>query len=162
MTKSKRPDSPAVKLMRKLAQRDAAWLLGISDRALRNHRDAPRGPGGLYNGQALVAWHAARTAGGGDGDPLLTGGASPALESYRKFRAGLAEIELNERRRRMVDVDVFGEWWQAEVASPIRRAIEALQRLENVSGPDAAAIVAKALDKGQAAVEQRTDPRTHD
>lgn len=97
-----------------------------------------------------------------EADPLLTGGASPALEAYRKFRAGLAEIELNERRRRMVDVDLFAEWWQAEVASPIRRTIEALQRLENVSGPDAAAMMTKALQRAESAVEQRTDPRTHD
>ncbi len=159
----RKPDSPAVKTMRRLSQKDAAWLLGLSDRALRNHHDAPRLPGGLYDGQALVAWHAARSAGGGDGDPLLAGGgASPALESYRKFRAGLAEIELNERRRRMVDIDVFAEWWQAEVASPIRRTIEALQRLESTTGPEAAAMMTKALGRAESAVNQRTDPRTHD
>jgi hypothetical protein len=154
----KQTDSPAVKTMRRLAQKDAAWLLGFSDRTLRNHHDAPRLPSGLYDGQALVAWYAARSAGGSDGDPLLSGGASPALESYRKFRAGLAEIELNERKRRMVDIDVFLEWWQVEVAGPIRRTIEALQRLETVSGPDAAAMMTKALGQTETAVEQRMDP----
>lgn len=143
--------------LKRLTQGAAAWLLGIGPRTLRDAADCPRNPDRTYNGQAVVRWHAARSAGGSDGDPLLTGGASPALEEYRRHRAGLAELELNERRGRLVDVDAFGEWWETEVATPIRRGIEALQRQH---GPAAAEIIVKALAKAETAVGKRIDHET--
>jgi predicted solute-binding protein len=62
-----------------------------------------------------------------------------------------------EKRGRLVDVDAFGEWWETEVATPIRRGIENLQRQH---GPAAAEIIVKALAKAETAVGKRIDHDT--
>lgn len=137
-------------IMERLSQAPAAWLLGTTARSLRDLADCPRNPDGSYNGAELVKWDRRRVA--PDTDPMLAGGSSPALEKYREHRAGIAELELNERRGRLVDIDAFNEWWESEVASPIRRSIETLQRKH---GPDAAKIIEKALQRSENAVRKR-------
>jgi len=147
-------------LMRRLSQAAAGWLLGMNPRTLRDAAGAPRNVDKSYNGRELLKWRLARCAAAPDDDPLLGaggGGTSPALEKYREHRAALAGLELDERRGRLVDVDAFSAWWENEVASPIRRAIEALQRLETITGPDAVAMMTKALQRAETAVEQRTE-----
>jgi len=143
--------------MRRLSQAAAAWLAGMNARTLRDAADCPRNADGTYSGQELVRWRLSRCAAAPDDDPLLTGGGgggtSPALEKYREHRAALAGLELNERRGRLVDIDAFAAWWESEVAAPLRRAVENLQRQH---GPDAAAIVAKALGRADAVVSTRT------
>lgn len=142
--------------MKRLAQGAAAWLLGLNARTLRDAADCPRNSDRTYNGQDLVRWLAARSAVTSTDDPLLSGSGSPALERYRLARAVEAEMNLDIRHGQLVPIDEFETWWQAEIAAPMRRAVEALQRLESTDGPTAAGIVAKALDKAQAAVEKRT------
>jgi hypothetical protein len=130
-----------------LPQGTAAWLVGMSTRAFRD-TDAPRKPDGTYDAVALVQWFAG-TAGD---DPLLSGADSPSLETYRKARAALAELDLAERRGRLVDVDAFVEWWSTSVAAPIRRAIGTLQ---TQFGLGAADVIVAALQKAETAVEKR-------
>jgi hypothetical protein len=68
-----------------------------------------------FRGRALLnAWlddelkNASAAAAMSGEDPLLAGGGgSPALERYRHARAGLAEIELQEREQKVVDVRVL-------------------------------------------------------
>lgn len=155
MTKSK-TSNEQTETLKRLTQGAAAWLIGLNARTLRDAADCPRNPDRSYNGQDLVRWQVARSATVAADDPLLTGSGSPALERYRLARAVDAELNLDVRHGQLVPVDEFETWWQAEVASPIRRAVETLQRLGPTDGPTAAGIVAKALDKAQAAVEKRT------
>jgi len=49
-----------IEALRSLNQQAAAWLVGISARALRDRVDAPRNPDGSYDAQQLVAWNQAR------------------------------------------------------------------------------------------------------
>jgi hypothetical protein len=90
-TKPKTTESPTVKAMRSLGQRDAAWLLGITDRALRNHPDAPRGLDGRYDAQQLVSWYVAKQI---PDDPLTTGPETPEMEKWRRIRRMREEVTL--------------------------------------------------------------------
>ena len=49
-----------IEVLERLSQQSAAWLLGISARALRDHPEAPRNPDGTYNGRGLLAWFKGR------------------------------------------------------------------------------------------------------
>jgi hypothetical protein len=51
-----------------LTQTQAAALLSIAPRTLRDWHDAPRNPDGSYVGPALVAYYVAKMAGGGEFD----------------------------------------------------------------------------------------------
>src|SRR5262249_47230352 len=126
-----------------LSQGTAAWLVGMSPRAFRD-LDVPRKKSGAYDARALIEW--ARSAAG---DPLLTGNDSASLERYRLARAESAELDLAERRGRLVDCDALAEWWMVEIAAPIRRAIATLQAR---FGPDAAAMIVAALEKSDRAI----------
>lgn len=140
--------------MQALTQTAAGWLLNMPTRTLRDLSGLPRNDDKTYNARHLVDWLKRGANGPADDDPLLSGpiGTSPALERYRQHRADLAEIELNERRGRLVDVDELTEWWESEVAGPLRRAVGALKRKH---GPDAARIVEKALTQADAATRKR-------
>lgn len=64
MTKTPRTD------LNRLTQQDAAALLGVTARTLREWPDAPRNADGTYSGPAVVAWYVARQARSDDGlDP---------------------------------------------------------------------------------------------
>lgn len=140
-----------IEAMKSLTQGAAAWLV---DRAARTFRDsgAPRNDDGTYDASKVVEWIRAISAPAVEGDPLLSGADSPALERYRAARADLAEMDAAERRGQLVNMEEFFGWHSNEVSLPIRRAIEALQTR---FGPEAAAIVAKAIDKADAAVERK-------
>ncbi len=51
-----------------LTQTQAAALLSVAPRTLRDWHDAPRNPDSTYNGPALVAYYVSKVAGGGDSD----------------------------------------------------------------------------------------------
>lgn len=83
------------------------------------------------------------------GDPMLTGPAtSEGLERYRVARAGLAELELQERLRNLIDRakahDLF-----VRAAHVFRGTGEALGR---TFGPDAAKMFNDGLKEAEAAV----------
>lgn len=154
MAKRNKPDSPAVRTMKRLPQADAAWLLGVTARAVRDYHDLQRNRDKTYNAAVVLKWataRAARPVPTGD-DPLLAGGTSPNLERYRAAKADLAEDEVRERRKQTVSVNILTAWWESEVAGPLRRAVVTLKR-QHGEGP--AELILKAITKAQAAVEKR-------
>lgn len=119
----------------------------------------PTGPKTPIDLPAVVKWlhdfladNAQRLSAPHTDDPLLAGSNSPALERYRLARAAREELELAARRGELLDVDELLTWYDAEVAAPIRRSLEALQ---SQFGPAAMQLVAKSLDQAGAAVTKR-------
>lgn len=142
--------------MRGLRQSALAWLLGVSPRALRDIPDCPRNSDGTYDASKVIAWRFGKgaTAAEADDDPLLSGSSSPNLERYRLARAIAAERENAIASGQLVSIDEFEAWWIAEVAAPMRRAVDALHAR---FGPDAAAIVESVIDRAESSVESRHD-----
>lgn len=137
--------------MESLSQGAAAWLVGVKPRTLRDRQAAPRNANGTYNASELVAWHI-KQVGPVDGDPLLSGSDSPALERFRNARADREELELAVRRGQLLDVDDFIAWFDIEVADPIRKNLERLQRK---FGNEALDIVVSGLGKAGEAIDRR-------
>lgn len=77
-----------------------------------------------------------------DDDPLMVGGASPALERYREERASLARLDRREREGELLPRDEVRQSL-AKMASVLRVAGETLQRQ---FGQAAADILNEALD----------------
>ena len=138
-----------IEVMRNLGQQAAAWLTSTNARVFRD-KFAPHNPDGSYNAQAIAKWLQESTP--TSDDPLLAGSDSPNLERYRAAKANLAEMDAAERSGRLVDVDVFTEWFANEVAGPLRRATAVLAAR---FGPDAESLVTAALAKAEAAIEKR-------
>lgn len=85
-------------------------------------------------------------------DPLVYAAANtPGLERLRKAKAEIAELELHERQRRVVQRDDVRELL-ALVASHYRRAGETLQRR---FGRDAAQVVLDAVEQAEEAATKR-------
>lgn len=81
--------------IRRVTQRIAAEILGVSARTLRDMPEAPRNRDGSYSLPALVAWRLAledERAGAVESD------ADSPLDRFRKARAELTEMDLAERR----------------------------------------------------------------
>ncbi len=99
----------------------------------------------------------------GDDDPMMVGSGkdSPALERYRLAKAELTEFDLAERRGTLVAVDEVLVWYHAEVAEPIRKALETLELRH---GKEAVDLVTPALQAADAAVSTRLqqDAADHD
>lgn len=85
-------------------------------------------------------------------DPMLAGASSPALERYRLARAQREELELAARRGELVDVDELLTWYEAEVAVPIRRSLEALQKHHSQAAAD---VVLRGLEAAEQSVTRR-------
>lgn len=77
-----------------------------------------------------------------DEDPLMVGGASPALERYREERASLARLDRREREMELLPRDEVRQSL-AKMAAVLRVAGETLQRQY---GQAAADILNEALD----------------
>jgi hypothetical protein len=78
-----------------------------------------------------------------DGDPLLSGATSPALERYREERAKMARLQRLEKEEALVPRDELRHVF-ATMTSVIRRAGEKLQKQFGVK---ARKILDKAIDK---------------
>jgi hypothetical protein len=78
-----------------------------------------------------------------DGDPLLSGATSPALERYREERAKMARLQRLEKEEALVPRDELRNVF-ATMTSVIRRAGEKLQKQFGVK---ARKILDKAIDK---------------
>lgn len=142
-----------IQKMERLAQGSAAWLFGISPRTLRDRQTAPRNSDGTYDAAALVAWHLKQSL-PVDGDPLLAGSDSPALERFRHARADREELELAVRREQLLDIEEFYTWYESAVAGPLRKSLDKLQRKY---GQAAMTLVAGGLQASQKAIDDRRD-----
>jgi hypothetical protein len=138
-----------ISVLESLSQIPAAHLLGKNPRSFRD-LPVPRNPDGSYDGAKLVQWLMQSQP--TDGDPLLAGGDSAALERYLVAKARLAEMDADQRDGRLVDVDVLWEWWTTEVAQPLKAAAG---KLATLYGGDAEEIITGALQKALDAIEKR-------
>jgi phage terminase Nu1 subunit (DNA packaging protein) len=77
-----------------------------------------------------------------DEDAALMAGEGPAIERWRLAKAQIAEIELEQKRQRLLPIDEIHRGL-ARSASIMRRAGE---RLERLFGPDARKIFDEAID----------------
>lgn len=142
-----------VRAMAGLPQGAAAWLFGVSPRTLRDRSMAPRNADGTYNAQDLVAWHLEQLQ-PVDGEPMLGGSDSPALERFRNARADREELELAVRREQFVSLDDFWAWFDESVAGPLRKSLDQLQKKH---GQEAFDLAIAGLEKAQDAITQRFD-----
>lgn len=131
----------------------------VIDQAARYGLPYPPGRQAAVDLGQVIAWlhdFLARNAGKLNApqtdDPLLSGVNSPALERYRIARACREELELAVRKGELVAVNELLEWYDAEVAAPIRRGIE---KLHVEFGPGAAALIVAGLDRADDVIERR-------
>lgn len=122
-----------------------SFLFGVSPATVQKW--AARGmPGidGCYSLKEMIAWRQEdlrRQVQVADGDPAMVGD-SPALERFREARAKMVELDLEERNRRLLQVDVVESGMQ-RAAKVLRDAVETLQR---EFGPEARDLIEGALD----------------
>lgn len=90
-----------------------------------------------------------------DGDVLMSGSSSPALERYREERAALARLDRLEREGGLVDRELVRQSL-AQIAAIIRSAGETLER---EFGSRAAEILIEALDDAQRETDRYFDVR---
>lgn len=85
-----------------LSQRQAAWLIGKSEKTLRDWVDFPRNPDGTYNGQAIVKYVVDREKGDDSGEFIdnrdrLAAAQAERVEMENMIRRGevcvIADIE---------------------------------------------------------------------
>jgi phage terminase Nu1 subunit (DNA packaging protein) len=94
-------------------------------------RGMPKKKNGRYYHPEIFAWY--ETEGPGKykskldaADELLAGGDSPNLERYRAAKAALAELELEERKKKIISVQELRTVVLGPCAGFIRRAGERL------------------------------------
>lgn len=131
----------------------------VIDQAARYGLPYPPGRQAAVDLGAVILWlhdflakNAGRLNAPQTDDPLLSGVNSPALERYRIARACREELELAVRKGELLGVNELLEWYDADVAAPIRRGIE---RLHAEFGEAAAALIVAGLDRAEAAVERK-------
>lgn len=99
--RKKAATKPRPNRLTKLTQHEAGYLLGITDRQVRNLA-VPRNEDGSYDARELLLWKVEQTQVAELEDVDVD---SPGLERYRLAKAQLAELELAERRGQVVKVD---------------------------------------------------------
>lgn len=90
-----------------------------------------------------------RPVGDESGDPDLEGEESPGLERYRLAKAALAELDLDRKRRNVIDRNVAHDGL-GRIADLLRQAGERLQRQ---CGADALGILEEALASAEIEIE---------
>jgi hypothetical protein len=153
--------SDQIAVMQSLSQAAAAWLVSLTARRFRDLA-APRNADGSYSAADVLRWHGERVAAesrqlasASTDDVLLVGEETPGLERLRAAKASLAELELSERRGRLIDLELFHAWWVSEVAADVRAAIDVLRQR---FGSEAADIIIAAIDRADGTVAAKTSP----
>ncbi|MEX2673394.1 MAG: hypothetical protein WD294_14940 [Phycisphaeraceae bacterium] len=162
MARSSRQPEPQPVGVSALKQVDAAALVGVSPRALRQWRDCPRNLDGTYPGPQLVAWLVEREGNRvrqryemtEEGMMAIDSG-DPVLRRWRLAKAEREELALAVSRGELVPADMaqnilaavasrlrrFGEWLgkrDADAAGRLDRTIAgAGDALERELGGDA-------------------------
>ncbi len=140
-----------VECMAAMPQGALAWLFGVSSRTIRDRVGMPRNEDNTYNAQDALAWHVTRLQ-PTDGDPLLGGFDSPALERFREARADREELELSVRRGQLVNLEEFNGWFDLEIAGPLRKN---LQKLQRKYGNEAFELISNGLQQAVDRIKQR-------
>lgn len=117
---------------------DVARIVGCDQSTVARWKSQPGFPlvadDGTFELFAVLNWHIRRqvaTEQQAELMPELSGPVdSEALERYRAARAGLAEIELAQRRGEVILLNDFEEVVQA-IFGPLRSLAEFVKRLEN-------------------------------
>ena len=151
-----KPQKTGIEPLERLSQAAAAWLIGVTPQTLRS-RGGPRNEDKSYNGQNLVKWDLKR-AQGTDADPTMADTVAAVERRYRLAKAEREELELAARRGHLADVDELLTFWDSEVAAPVRKALEALQKR---FGGDAARLVVDALERASGAIGKRLRENEH-
>ena len=158
-------------------KRPAGWLtrvtaanaFGVSERGFDScirplaPTDCVKGTGkGLrfYVRGIIEAWSDRRvdavSAKAPNGDPMLSGSASPALERYRDERAKLAKLDRLEREKTLVELAMVYEYMDS-ITIHLRRVCE---RLETECGARAREIYEAGLQEAVAAAERGREKRS--
>lgn len=125
--------------------------------------DFPRDPDGSINPWKVCDWHRARQKAQQPAttpftdDPMLLptpGSKSKALEKYRRARADLANLDLEERRGSLIARDKAHDGLM-DIARLIRQAGDALRRQ---FGPEAYALLDGALNQAEARINGLCGP----
>jgi len=85
-----------------LTQQDAAWLIGITPRALRD-MDAPRAEDGTYNARTLIEWRYRKDF-------------TSQRERLHCAQAEKAELDLAVRRGELLEVGEVVRTWSDHIA----------------------------------------------
>jgi phage terminase Nu1 subunit (DNA packaging protein) len=112
---------------------EIAAIFGVSRDTVRKDWVSRGMPGGSgrYDLRKIILWRekdrAKKTPGRDDGgDPFLDGDDSPNLERYRGYKADLAALELQKKRKEVIDLSLAHEGLGC-IAEIIRQAGETLQ-----------------------------------
>jgi len=136
------------------SQTALATACGVTDKTVYNWRKDPTFPtnqDGSFSVWAVAKWHSDKYPAMTDArrmEGFESGEATPALEDWRRSKAGLAELDLKERRAELIDrqyvLGIFaligsrlrelGERLQIEgPASPFELLNEALRDVEQLA-----------------------------
>jgi phage terminase Nu1 subunit (DNA packaging protein) len=101
---------PSEVALERLNQQQAAYLLGVTSRSLRDWSDVPRNEDGTYNGRDLVQWFAGRQ--------------SQSNSEYDNQRERLAaaqaekvETENRVRRQELAEMSEVADAWSDHIAN---------------------------------------------
>ena len=135
-----------------LTQTDLAWIFGVSRTTLIRwaKQDLPRGRNKRYDLSAAIGWYKQRLDDSSDGAIALSD--DQEGRRYRRAKASLAELDLEERRGGLVD-RAENRKWLGEIAAFMRNALEKIQR----EWPDAYRILDSAMDTFDRRIEKETD-----
>ena len=134
-----------------LTQIQAAALLSVAPRTLRDWHDAPRNPDGTYPGSALVAYYVAKLGGSGEFDNQR--------ERLAAAQAEKVEMENAVCRGRLADLDAVERVWADFVANARARLLGMGSKLgpQLVNIADASIVATAIRTEARAALNELAD-----
>jgi hypothetical protein len=130
---------------------DLALAVGVSRRTISTWKRSSSFPKRSVRGWhigSVERWRGERFS---QGDPLLAGGTSPALERYRIVRTKREELNLSRELGEVRSLAEIQGVWQPFTAA-LRQACERIQRL-NLAGAEAVEAIRESVDAGERALE---------
>ncbi len=148
-----------ISIMGRLTQGAAAWLMGITPRAIRDMA-VPRNADGTYSGREAHAWDIERRKRENEIDPLMSGGTnSQALEEYRREKVREVKRKNDIEEGKLIPVADVAQLW-AEVGEELRQEFETVAR---TIPPEAGAALTAAIDRiSKNLTERYITPRVKD
>jgi phage terminase Nu1 subunit (DNA packaging protein) len=116
--------------LRKLNQQDAAYILGVTSRSLRDWADAPRNDDGTYDAQALVRWRTEKLEGSGTLD------LNAERARLAKWQADKTEQDVELRAGRMLDAEAVQQWVAGMIATARQRLVQLPETVRQIAPPE--------------------------